>query len=352
MRILIDTRHLNSTPSGIGRYTIELVSALLEIDTTNEYIQFSNKQGSNKLLNLRSLITSKPTFPTNIDLIWLPNLAIANLPEDIPVVTTIHDLTWHHFKNCYSPKMRAWHRACKPFELIKRSNHIIAPSTSTKRDIQQLNPTPTTVIPHGIDPAFSPHMQARDHGVRSRHKLPRHFALFVGTLEPRKNLHALIQAIHDYRQRTRDDLHLVLAGNMGWNTKKLKQIMQKKDIQPWVHHLNYVPQEDLPALYRSASIFTFPSLYEGFGMPVLEAMASGTPVITSHTSSLPELTAGAAIHVDPYGINDLSQAIEGLLQSQSLQKHLQEAGLKQAQTFSWHQTAKQTLKVFNQYQPS
>ena len=367
MRILVDARHLGRpNPSGVGGYTINLLNALFEIDQNNEYVLLTTgrKKPSlsfskpfthihintpNKLLNARFITTNSPTIdqliPGNIDLIFLPALNITPLPVSIPTVLMVHDLSFKHFPKFYSARMRAWHKACRVDQLFNRADHIITPSESTKRDLQ-LADKPITSIAHGVDPMFLQKMRAQDHGVRGRLKLPKRFVLFVGTLEPRKNLIALIDAISLYRTETREDLHLVLAGSWGWNTRALKKRLWKKDAKGWVHQLGYVKDEDLPALYRSAEALTWPSIYEGFGLPVLEAMACGTPVITTHTSSLPEITGDAAIHVDPYNARDITTALKQLLHSSELSRRLSKAGVEQAKNFTWKQSAINTLSVF------
>lgn len=393
MRILVDIRHLTSPEqSGVGEYTTQLLRALFEIDQKNEYVLLSSgsqtwdpsarfnlaqddsiqtnlaqddisKQNDkvkfihlstpNKLLNLRTALLKHPTFNWHvrepIDLIFLPNLNIVSLPIDIPTVLTVHDLSWHFFPEFYSRKMQLWHRAVDPFTLLPRTHHIITPSQSTKQDVEDvfsIHPKQITAISHGIDPIFSPKIEARDHGVRSRLKLPKRFALFVGTIEPRKNLLGLIEGIKHYRDRTRDDLHLVLAGKWGWRSHQVRRRLWKRDVSSWIHELGYVPAEDRPALYRSAAVFTWPSFYEGFGLPVLEAMASGIPVLTSRTSSLPELTQQAAILIDPFNSMDIAEALRGILGSTPMQSKLKERGLLRAKEFSWKKAAEKTLSVF------
>lgn len=381
MRVLVDVRHLNqSQPSGVGVYTHELLRALFEIDKKNEYVllssgsrrlqpaesarglkpaatnnnvSFIHLSTPNKFLNLRTLLLHHPTINWRvsepIDLIFLPNLNITSLPTDIPTVLTIHDLSWNLFPEFYSQKMRLWHKATKPKELIEKSARVLVPSTSTKQDVMNVFGKPENeidVVPHGVEKIFSPKMEARDHGVRSRLKLPKRFALFVGTLEPRKNLFGLIDGIKYYRNKYHDDLSLVLVGKWGWKSTQLRHRLWKKDVRPWVHQLGYVDDADRAALYRSASVFVWPSIYEGFGLPVLEAMASGTPVITSHTSSLPELTKDSAVMVDPYNSVDIGEALNGILNSKPLQQMLKERGLARAADFSWQKTAKQTLEIF------
>ncbi len=377
MRILVDIRHLtNSEQSGVGEYTLQLLQALFEIDKTNEYVLLSSGSQTgdpstrlnlaqddkishvhlstpNKLLNLRAALLKHPTFNWHvrepIDLIFLPNLNIVSLPIDIPTVLTIHDLSWHFFKEFYSRKMQLWHKAVNPTSLIAQSHHLITPSHSTTQDVMDVfgvDEARIATIPHGINPTFSPKMEARDHGVRSRLKLPRRFALFVGTIEPRKNLLGLIEGVKQHRLRAHDDLQLVLVGKWGWRAHQVRHRLWKADVKDWVHYLGYVPAEDRPALYRSATVFTWPSIYEGFGLPVLEAMASGTPVITSRTSSLPELTGQAAVLIDPFNVIDISEALGQVLNSRPLQQKLKDRGLLRAKELSWQKTAQQTLEVF------
>ncbi len=374
MRILVDTRHLNTAkPSGVGAYTMGLLGALFEIDRENEYVLLTSGRGGagnsklatgqnicslhistpNKLLNLRTLLLDSPTLnwhaKNSIDLIFLPNLNITTLPEDIPTVLTLHDLSWKLYPEFYSTKMQLWHKACRPNKLADQAAAIITPSSATAQDAHALMGVPTDrlhVIAHGADPQFDHRQRAQDHGVRGRLHLPRRFALHVGTIEPRKNLLTLVEAMIDYRRRTRDDLHLVLAGSWGWRSGALRHRLWQKDTKGWVHLLDYAKKEDLPALYRSAQVTIVPSVYEGFGLPALESMSCGTPVIATHTSSLPEVVSDAGILIDPSNPIDISTALEHLLGSDMLRKDLVQRGLERAKTFTWERAAKQTLSVF------
>jgi glycosyltransferase involved in cell wall biosynthesis len=381
MHILVDTRHLTQQKqAGVGEYTFEILRALFSLDQKNSYTLlsagreepgnplqildklFTHKNNikrvhlneRNKSLSIKSLLFKKPIFSDLIankpDLLFLPNLNFTNIPRDIPTVLTIHDLSWKLFPECYSKKMKLWHKAVKPNELIKNSSKIICPSNSTKNDIKnifQKDDSQISVIPHGINPDFTNQMRAQDHGVRSRLKLPKKFVLFVGTLEPRKNILSTIEGIKRYREKHHDDIHLVLAGSFGWKSRSIKKQLLKKEIKPWVHHIGYVKRDERPALYRSAQALVWPSLYEGFGLPILESMASGTPVITSHTSSMPEITESAAVLVDPYNVNDITGALHGLLGSNMLKSQLKNQGLIQAQKYNWEKSAKMLLNEFN-----
>jgi len=378
MRILVDVRHLSQAhPAGVGGYTQHLLRALFSIDQENEYVLFSTGRHTpafdkewtqdthprvsklhisipNKLVNLRTFFLQHPTINWHsrepIDLIFLPNLNITTLPEDIPTVLTIHDLSWMSHPEFYSKKMQLWHKAARPQELVAKSKKIIVPSSSTQRDLEQRFQTSIgkiQTIPHGVSTQFSAKMQSSDHGIRSRLKLPKRFVLFVGTIEPRKNLLALIEGIKQYRESTHDDLHLVIVGSWGWRSHPVRRRLWKKDVTHWVHHQGYLQSQELSAVYRCALSTIFPSIYEGFGLPVLESFASGIPVITSHTSSLPEVGGNACLYIDPYNSRDITEALRGLLGSSTLQKQLTERGLERVKQFSWEKTAKETQEVFN-----
>ena len=378
MTILVDVRHLTqSHPSGVGHYTIQLLRALFDLDTQNRYILLStgrtpanietlfpehadSKQLShvhiplpNKLLKCQTILFKQPVFnelvKEPVDLIFLPNLNYTILPEEIPTVMTIHDLSWKLFPSFYSKKMQLWHKLLKPAALIDQTAHIITPSQSTKQDVVHFFDKPESaisVVPHGLDAPFQDHIQPTDHGVRSRHRLPKRFALFIGTLEPRKNLIAAIEAMKSYRERTGDEMSLVLAGSWGWKSQALEKRINQPDVCKWIKVLGYVPDKDRASLYRLASVTLWPSIYEGFGMPVLESMACGTPVITSHTSSLPEVAGGAAILVDPYNHRDIAAALEQLFASQKLQDKLRQKGIEQSRKYLWEKTAEKTLRIF------
>lgn len=391
MRILVDCRHLNTIEqSGVGEYTIQLLRALfvLNEEATKEgdqiweyvlltsgkvkpdllslfqsrtspsfafpsFVKHSHIPMANKFLNLKLLFLKQPAInwfvKEPIDLVFLPNLNITILPTSIPTVLTIHDLSWKFFPEFFSHKMRLWHKLLHPQNLINVARTIITPSNATTQDVERIfkkHRDDITSIPHGISSLFHPKIEARDHGVRSRHKLPKRFALFVGTIEPRKNVLSIIEGMKRYREMTHDDLHIVLVGKWGWKSHNVRRRLWKKDVSSWVHNLSYVDPKDLPAIYRSATVFVWPSFYEGFGLPILEAMASGLPVITSYVSAMPEVTGKAALHVDPFNIQDIADALKGVVQSKPLQEQLRKAGIEKAQEYTWKKAAEETMSVF------
>jgi len=387
MNILVDCRHLNTQSfGGVGEYTTELLHALFAISDEHTYTLLTSgvhkplleqlfahtcysKNNSlysfpsfvhqkhisvpNKQLNAQMILTKKPTLDAFLDekpdLIFLPNITIACLPTDIPTVTMVHDLSWMHFPHVYSWKMRLWHKAVLRQNIFSQTSAFLTPSESTKQDlVRAFHLLPESIFPiaHGVSSRFQPKIEAKDHSIRSKYKLPKWFILFVGTLEPRKNISTLIDAVYMYRERYRDDISLVLVGPWGWKTRELRRKLAEHNTASWVRVLNHVSKNQLPALYRSASLFVWPSFYEGFGLPILEAMTSGIPVITSPISSMPEVTKQAALYVDPYQTQDLCAAIHHVLSSSALQEHMKKSGLEQSQMFRWETAAKQTLQVF------
>lgn len=369
--IVIDIRHLTKPePSGIGQYTIELLRALFILDQTNEYRLFSSGSAQaranlpvfdfpnvktfhlnipNRILNASLLATGRPRFDELLKkelrgeppLFFFPNLNIISLSPGTPYVLTLHDLSFEIFPELYEPKARLWHRLTRPRALARNAQAIIVPSKSAAHDVNSIFDVPNEKIfiaPHGVDPRFSPKIEAQDYGIKSRYRLPKKFALFVGTLEPRKNISLIIKAVEIYRQKTKDDLGLVLAGKPTKYSRRLTK-------NYFVREIGYVRQQDLPALYRLAAVTLFPSIYEGFGLPIIESMASGAPVIAGKTSSMPEIGGRAAIYVDPHDPGDLAAALRELLGSPELRKQKIAEGLNRAKEFSWERSARSIKKI-------
>ncbi|MBU0531818.1 glycosyltransferase family 4 protein [Patescibacteria group bacterium] len=381
MRIAIDIRGLaRDKQGGVGEYTKQLLRAIFSVSPEHDYVLLSTGtemarrhvldnleqigadehrahvrhvhiNEPNKKLNF-SIFTRETPYLDELakvgtdrcDVFFFPNLNFITT-NSTPSVVTMHDLSWRIFPQFFTAKDRAWHQAVRPGKTLNEAEAVIVPSLSTKRDLVSLlkiDETKIHVIPHGIDHhIFQPKTLAQDHGVRSQHKLPKQYILYLGTIEPRKNIHALLDAFENSKLITKN-YQLVLAGGPGW---KSADILERIKNTAHVQYLGYVPAEHRPALYRGASAFIFPSIYEGFGLPVLEAMACGTPVITSHTSSLPEITQNAAMLINPYNANDIAEALSQLLASSELQTELTEQGLARAAEFDWTKTAKSTLKV-------
>jgi len=264
-------------------------------------------------------------------------------------VVTVEDLTCLHF-----PQFHPWIRRTL-FRLgLRRATRladaIIVPSSSTKRDlIARFRPAEEKirVVPLAPREHFVPLALRESRPVIDRYGLRyRDYLLFVGNVEPRKNLLALLEAYNRLRQNARLAPPLAIAGGEGWRNRLIHQAAAASPFAADIRFLGYVPDADLPALMNAALAFVYPSLYEGFGLPPLEAMACGTPVITSNRSSLPEVVGDAALLVDPEDRADLAEAMARIVGEESLREDFRERGLKRAQRFSWAETARLTLQVY------
>ncbi|PIR94337.1 hypothetical protein COT97_01855 [Candidatus Falkowbacteria bacterium CG10_big_fil_rev_8_21_14_0_10_39_11] len=369
MNIAIDIRSLmNPKRTGVGEYTLELLSAIFSIDKKNEYYLFYNSakpvsipdinypnvhlvkfSWPNKLLNtclkiftypkLDKLINKK--FNTKIDLFFFPNIIF--LATQCPYIITCHDLSFELFPHFFSCKRQLWHKIINPQKLFSQASKIIAVSNNTKTDLinsYTLNQEKITVIHSGLSSTFN-RLDLSDPGkerIRQKYKLPSKFFLYLGTLEPRKNIESLIQAFNIYKQDHHSSTDLVIAGTPGWKYRSIYQAAKQSNFSNKIHFIDYVDDHDKIYLYNLAEKFIFPSYYEGFGFPPLEALACGTPVISSHTSSLPEILQTHATYIDPYNINDLASAL-GLELSKPTSLPI---------TYSWNNTAQKLLDLFNQ----
>ncbi len=288
------------------------------------------------------------SFLGSVDLFHSVNAVVLRQRRGRQVVT-VHDLTCLQF-----PQMHPWSRRML-FRLgihraARLADAIIVPSSATRRDLAARFPATaekTRVIPwaHGdqfapLDPAVAAPVVAR-YGLQCDGYL-----LFVGNIEPRKNLLALVDAYDRLRRRTPFSPRLVLAGTAGWKNQALYQAVAASAFSADIRFLGHVPDADLPALMNGALALVYPSLYEGFGLPPLEAMACGTPVITSNRSSLPEVVGDAALMVDAGDRSGLAEAMARVVAEPSLREDLRERGLRQVRRFSWDETARMTLQVY------
>jgi glycosyltransferase involved in cell wall biosynthesis len=231
----------------------------------------------------------------------------------------------------------------------RRADHIIAISQATRKDLVAAYDVPAqkiTVIPEAADPHFRPQPAEAVSAVRTRYGLPQRYLLFVGTIEPRKNLGRLLEAFEAVQGEGLTE-GLVIVGRRGWLTDDFFAQLERSPVRDAVLFPGYVPDLDLPAIYAGAQAVVFPSLYEGFGLPVLEAMACGTPVVTSSTSSLPEVGGNAALYANPRDADEILAQVRHVLSDTALAADLRTRGLAQASRFSWSQTAAQTQAIYN-----
>ena len=366
MHLLIDGNTLENGKAGIGCYTYNLISELSGILGDNEELavgirrKLLNKTGDLGLEGVRILATNEryirkyaPFCPG-----WMKGFDVYHQPNYIPhafngkTITTVHDMSYRVFPQ-YHPRRRVI--LLRAFEgRLRRLDRIITDSKYSRRQIVEMLRVPeerVTVTYLGAGSQYQPMSISQDKKIelQSRYGLHEQFLLYVGTIEPRKNLERLITAFHLYRQEEPgSEVKLVLAGGKGWLNEDIFARVHTLHLEQDVIFTGYVHNEDLPPLYNMALAFVYPSLYEGFGLPPLEAMSCGTPVISSNTSSIPEVVGDAGILIDPYQVNDLADAIYRVAGSGALREKMSSMGLERARRFSWKQCAIDTLQVYRE----
>jgi glycosyltransferase involved in cell wall biosynthesis len=365
---------LNASPAvhhiaGLGRYTQELMSALLDIDSDNEYVAFYNRPSEaqvdpplDRLPRLTTNLDTKPwrmsalvahfarisqdrLFP-KVDLFHGTDHLLPRLTR-IKTVFTLHDLVFRFYPQTHKPLNR-WFLTLMMPRFLKAADAVIAVSESTKSDAIRtygLDEAKITVIYEGVSPHFRRASPEAIADVRHKYSLPDQFILSVGTIEPRKNLTSLLEAYHALRNEG-FPLRLVIVGKKGWLYSGFFNRVHELGLEHEVIFPGFVPDGDLPALYSAADLFVFPSLYEGFGLPALEALACGTPVVCSNASSLPEVAGEAALLVNPGSVEALVRAMRDVSSKRELRDDLGARGPQQAARFNWRRTAQETLAVY------
>jgi glycosyltransferase involved in cell wall biosynthesis len=368
MRIAIHACDLDSSRiDGTRVYLHNILKWFGQIDKTDEFFIYHGKNFNKNLTPvehrnyfIRSLgkapLWTQSIFAYSLrkdepGVLWMP---VHNMPifksKKIKSVVTIHDLAFKYFPQHF-PKKDLFKLNLLAWISIKRANHIIAISESTKKDILKFFPKikeeKITVIYHGFDAQL---FQQEINSVKESRILENYeiktgnFLLYVGAIQPRKNLEVLVESFEEIK-KTKKDLKLVLAGAPAWMHHGVLEKIKNSKFSEDIVITGTIPFEHQPVLYQNASVFVFPSLYEGFGIPVLEAMASGVPVICSNNSSLPEVAANAALYFEANSSDDLKDRIISLLDDQQLRQDFIQKGKERVENFSWKKCAEQTLEV-------
>ena len=370
MRIGIDATALPPQPVGAGNYIIQLIRALANLKINDEFVIFAQQRGHD-LISLPEndsfawiiledrnpgsrLIWEQTLFPrlirkSGVDL--LHSLHYTR-PVRLPCasVVTFHDMTFFLYPQLHTRAKRLF------FPLaIRASAHqadaLTATSESTRQDairVLGISPEKITTTQLGVDPAFRPiNDAATKRKIAEKFDLPERFILYVGLIEPRKNLPMLINAYKGLIDGG-ENYKLVLVGRYGWMYEELLRQINNLDLGGMVHFTGYVSQEDLPLVYNLSSLFVYPTIYEGFGLPALEAMACGVPVITTDVSSLPEIVGEAGMLVPVNNVEALHGAMIEVLGDEDLRREMINKGIQRAAKFSWEQTAKLTFQVYQQ----
>ncbi len=375
-QIAIDIRHLTHPQlSGVGLYTLNLLRVLSRIANDDEHFLLFATGSKKTLTRLPPLPTRNMTLVTRTipnrllfaalrmpygptlesffdippDCWWFPDPNV--IRTNLPYALTLHDLSIDIFSHFFTAKDKLRHRVANVPKLAKNATRVLAVSQSTALDATArwgVNTNRIDIIPLGVNAQYTPHIAPSDKNYQRGYGLSSPYILFLATLEPRKNIESVIEAYDAFRAKTPHAPRLVIAGGDGWQNRNIKTVMRTATHRADISFLGYIHEKHKPAIYRGATAFVFPSFYEGFGLPVLEAMACGIPVITSFTSSLPEVAGNAAIFVDPLNVTDLTMAITQLFHPEtgaSLRTLLSKRGIAQSRQFSWEKTAELTLNA-------
>ncbi|MBN1247854.1 MAG: glycosyltransferase family 4 protein [Anaerolineae bacterium] len=373
MRIGVDCTAAARQGGGIGRYTRELMRAALASRPYHDFILMAATAGlgerwAGEVERLKSLAPGRVTARSipltddwmariwhrlrlplpatwitgTIDLFYAPDFLLPPLPHKVRKVVTIHDLSFLRHPEAFTPQLRDYLATTVP-RSVRRADRVLTDSLWTRQDVIELldvAPDRVTALHLGVSDAFGPDAAPDErHHLEATYGLGSEpYVLAVGTVQPRKNYRRLIEAIDRVRERV--DATLVIAGRPAWLSES---IVEAAASRPHVRLLGFVDDGDLPALYRQAGVFAFPSIYEGFGLPPLEAMACGTPVVASSASSIPEAVGAVGLLHDPLDVDGLAQALVRALTDEALRADLRRQGLARAAEATWARTAQEWL---------
>lgn len=378
MRIGIDCSLVPGERVGIGQYSYQLVQALSRIDHENEYLLYPVFYYTFHPQYRQALLPQTPNM--RVAFRWLPRSVLRALRHsrapwftrewllgqvDVVhsvsfsaprfysrrrrLVVTIPDLSFLTHPECHTQENVA-HALRGTRDAVAWANALITISHHARQDlIERMGAPPERVVVTYIAPSplcvreEDPSVLSR---IRAFYRLPLHYVLFVGSLEPRKNIKRLLTAYASLHPTLQREVQMVIAGGRGWLNDDIRPTVEALGLTDRVHFIGYVKEEDLPAVYSLATVFAYPSLYEGFGLPVLEAMQCGTPVLTSNVSALPEVAGDAALVVTPTDVEEIADGLTRLLEHTDLRMNLRTRGYRRVQEFSWERCARETLAVY------
>ena len=371
MRIGIDYTAAVNQSAGIGRFVRGLIRAVAALDSENQYVlvhaapnngcSVEAPTGAN--VSLRELrfrervmtaIWHRLRIPLPVDLVTGP-VDIFHAPDYVlpPVsrgvsIITVHDLAFLIHPECADEKLRVFLERAVP-RSAERADYIITDSENTRNDVICLldaDPERVFVVPGGVDPSFAPADEDAVRHVRCHYQLRLPYILAVGVIEPRKNFPRLIDAFSRFRVHTGLNYDLVIAGGNGWLSDETYREAERSPFSTNVRFTGYVPDEHLAALYSGAEVFAYPSLYEGFGLPVLEAMACGTAVVCANTSSLPECAGDAALLFPPDDPDAIATTLETACGNRDLREEMIERGAQRVAEFQWERAARRLIEIY------
>ncbi|MFT0138723.1 glycosyltransferase family 4 protein [Alcanivoracaceae bacterium MT1] len=374
MKLILSVEPIRFPLTGIGRYAYELAKGMLAVNTFDEFRLFSGVRFISDLPepvdqspashDFRRL-AQKSRLVTSLYGVLMPLIRKRALsgfdafiyhstnfflpPFPGRKVATFHDLSPFTWSQCYDPaKIGYLQRGLS--NTLHTADALITDSEYTRRELAEFASWPLErihAVPLAAGPEFQPRNEADIGLILEHYGLSyRGYTLFVGTIEPRKNIIALLDAYGRIPREVRERYPLVLSGHQGWKSEQIHDRIRQAESEGWVRYLGFLPAAHLPGLYSGARLFAFPSLYEGFGLPVLEAMQSGVPVVCSNSSSLPEVAGGAALTVESADVVGLSENMRRVLLDEELAEGLTEKGLQRAGEFRWQSTVARTYDVY------
>jgi len=358
MHIALDASNLaRKAPTGVAVYGIHLIRQIASLDKENQYtLCYRLSRWKDRRFffevdqpNFRTKIIQEPLsffFMRKMDLFHGLDARMVD-SRRVKKVVTIHDIPQH--SNQYSGTRNPEKKIRGYREIMAGADRIIADSEYTKADILRfysISEEKVDVVHLGVEEQLRPKEPTEIQAVLERYGIRSPYLLHVGRVETKKNLSRSLEAFARIKKSLSNPIQIVLAGTPGPGGEEVFQAIERLDLKGDVCLVGYARQEDLPALYAGAMIFLFPSLYEGFGMPILEAMACGTPVLTSNVTSLPEVAGDAAVQVDPYDVESIAEGILRLLATPSLREQCIRKGFERVKEFTWEKTARETLAVY------
>jgi len=364
MKIGIEAERANlPNPTGVEHYATQLIKNLARLDAKNEYVLYFRTPPQDWFYslpkNFKIRLIPFPKFWTQLrlswEMFWHPVDALLILASVLPFyhpknsVFTTHDVAYEIFPDAFTPFMRNYLKWSTRFA-VRHAKKILAVSQATKNDLIKLysaDPDKIAVTHLGLDAErFSPKNYEQVQAILDKYGLVyQKYALFVGTIQPRKNISKLVDAFEKLRKQNRVEEKLVIAGGKGWLWEPILEKIKTAGKDGSIKYLDYLAKEDLPSVIAGARLLTLPALYEGFGLPPLEAMASGVPVVVSNVSSMPEVVGDAGMLVDPGSADDIARGLLEVLTDPELRAQMIEKGLARSKEFSWENTAKKTLEV-------